>query len=89
MVLIRQLIRDPAAKSAFAAAAAPDVAAVNSWTPTDYLLADLFDLTAQAHFKDPKLYPRPIDAIEKRQRTAARHAALEVQNERIKAREGT
>lgn len=68
-------------------AVAPDAVELASWTAGDYIEAALYDLTAKVHFKNPKPYPRPADAIRQRRRDEARHAALLVQQQRIKSKE--
>lgn len=78
-LLIRRLPTD----SATVHAVHPESALIAAWSPTDYVLADLYDITARAHFKDPKPYPRPADAIRERQRRDARREALQRQKERV------
>lgn len=80
------LIRHLPATSRLGRAVNPDSALHAEWTPTTYLLADLFDLTARAKFKDPKPYPRPADIARERARAEARLAALERQRDRINKR---
>lgn len=70
--------------SAFVRAAQPDTAAIAQWSATEYLLADLFDITAKAAFRSPKPYPRPAEALERRARDEARAIALTEQQQRIK-----
>lgn len=87
-MLIRHLPPD----SAFAKAAAPDVAAIAAWSATTYAVADLFDLTAavagaKASGRPLPPYPRPRDAIAQRQRDEARSAALIAQRKRLEARQ--
>lgn len=80
------LVRHLPATSDLVRALDPEAAAVASMPPVGYVLMDLFDLQAQAKFKNPKPYPRPADVIRQRQRTAARHEALERQRDRAKGR---
>lgn len=81
------LIRFLPADSMFVRKAAPDTAQIASWTQTDYLLADLFDVYARVHFENPKPYPRPGDAIREREAQERRRAQLEAQLQRQRARE--
>lgn len=81
-VLVEQLLADP--QSAVVRSISPADAA---WRTSDYLIADLFDLTARAHFKDPKPYPRPGDSERAAQLDQGRLAALKTQQARIRARE--
>jgi hypothetical protein len=84
---LQLLIRNLRPDSAFFNAAAPDAARVAAWTPTDYLIADLFDITAKAHFRGPTPYPRPADQIKAEQERAERYAALAEQAERNRRRD--
>lgn len=83
----------PHKSSHFVAAAAPDAAAVAQWTPTDYVLADLFDISAVGHrLQDQRRrklppYIRPGDAIAARVRAEAKSDGLIRQRERQAARE--
>lgn len=56
------------------------------WGPGEHLLADLIDITALAHWKDPKPWPRPGDAEREQARIDARMAALEAQAARTAKR---
>lgn len=70
----------------FMRGAAPEAAEIDAWGPTDYLLADVFDLLVQINSSKPQRpYPRPADRVKRRQASERRAAALEAQNERIKA----
>lgn len=70
-------------------AIAPDVAAIASFSQTDHILADLYDLTAKTVTwrVAPKPYPRPADQIRQKSRSKSRGDALERQNERIRQRQ--
>lgn len=75
-LLLRRLPTD----SMFFRKAYPDDARIAEWGPTEYLLADIFDLTyaglAAGSKQKPEPYPRPAAVIEKKRRDDARHKAL-------------
>lgn len=74
--LLMLLIKDLPATSRTARAINPDGAAIAAWGVTDYLLADLFDITAKTHFKNPEPYPRPAVVVERRNRDNERRRRL-------------
>lgn len=89
-MLIRRLPTD----SEFKRELDPDTFALTRWGAAEYLLADVFDLLAKAHFKPMDAYPRPADLLRKREaerveKLAAeqRPSALQLQAARIRARE--
>ena len=89
---VTQMIDNPPPRSAFIAAAFPDLAAVTAWSQTDHLLAALYDATVAAHglvdasTRKPAHYPRPHEAIQEQTEAGARRAALEAQAERNRAK---
>lgn len=84
---LRLLISNLPRGSVTLAAVDPDGVALGAWSETDYLLADLFDITAKSHFQEPKPYPRPADVIRRRQREAKTTAFLAAQAERNRLRD--
>jgi hypothetical protein len=76
------LVRNLPPTSRFVQAINPDVAEAAAWDVGNYQTAALYDLIAHAHFKDPKPFPRPLDAIREREAAQSRHEALLAQRER-------
>jgi hypothetical protein len=69
--LLVLLLRLPA-ESEFKQAVDPDGTVIASWRPTDYILADLFDLTrAVAGAKNQQTYPRPTRELLAQERDKA------------------
>lgn len=60
-----------------------------SWTPTDYILADLFDLTYAAAGGKGKDYPRPAELIQRRKDREHRNRLLAEQAERNRVRDAS
>jgi hypothetical protein len=84
-LLIRSVLADP--KSALYREVDPDGAMAAKWSPTDWLLADLYDLTFRAAGGKNHTYPRPTreglrEQREQVERAAERYRALEAQAER-------
>lgn len=76
-------------KGAVMAAADPDSALIGSFTPTDYVLMNLYDLThaiAVSGDQFPR-YPRPNQMVEERRWRDERMTLLEQQAERNRLRD--
>lgn len=77
------LVKRLSPESFFRRRAFPDQSRTNAWKPTDWILADLYDLTQavaasqRENAKQPEPYPRPTSELfEKERRADSRRKAL-------------